>query len=82
MEDDIESGSELLANKWERILVKGFNTSSSFMVTKKRHQDNITDEGHNSLTHYNLVCKLIPIPQAMKNIDAKSAVNTEWETVT
>ena len=33
----------------------------------------------NSLQHYNLVHKFIPLPQAMKIPAAKAAVNKEWE---
>ena len=35
--------------------------------------------GENSLQHYNLVHKLIPMPQAMKIPAAKAAVDKEWE---
>ena len=35
--------------------------------------------GINSLSHYNLVHKFIPMPQAMKIPDAKAAVDKEWE---
>ena len=31
------------------------------------------------MTHYNLVHKFIPVPLAMKTLDAKAAVNKEWE---
>ena len=33
----------------------------------------------NSLSHYNLVHKFIPMPEAMKIPDAKAAVEKEWE---
>ena len=36
-------------------------------------------EGDNSLTHYNLVHKFIPMPQVMKIPDAKAALDKEWE---
>ena len=42
-------------------------------------EDHIAEKWFNSLTHYNLVHKLIPMPQAMKIPDAKAAVNNEWE---
>ena len=35
--------------------------------------------GDNSLQHYNLVHKFIPMPQAMKIPAAKAAVDKEWE---
>ena len=39
----------------------------------KYHQDHITAKGANSVTHYSLVHKFIPMPQAFKNPDAKAA---------
>ena len=38
------------------------------------HQDHITATGMNSMTHYSLVHKFIPMPQALKIPDAKAAV--------
>ena len=43
------------------------------------HQDHIAGKGENSLQHYNLVHKFIPVPQAMKILAAKAAVDKEWE---
>ena len=43
------------------------------------HQDHIAGKGDNSLQHYNLVHKFIPMPQAMKIPAAKAAVDKEWE---
>ena len=43
------------------------------------HEDHIAGKGHNSLQHYNLVHKFIPMPQAMKIPAAKAAVDREWE---
>ena len=37
------------------------------------------EEGDNSLQHYILVHKFIPVPQAMKIPAAKAAVDKEWE---
>ena len=45
----------------------------------KYHQDHIAGRGDNSLQHYNLVHKFIPMPQAMKIPAAKAAVDKEWE---
>ena len=36
-------------------------------------------KGDNSLQHYNLVHKFIPMPQAMKIPAAKGAVDKEWD---
>ena len=41
----------------------------------KNDEDHITGKGINSLSHYNLVRKFIPMPQAMKIPDAKAAVD-------
>ena len=43
------------------------------------HEDHIAGKGNNSLQHYNLVHKFIPMPQAMKIPAAKAAVDKEWE---
>ena len=39
----------------------------------------LQEKGDNSLQHYNLVHKLIPMPQAMKIPAAKAAVDEGWE---
>ena len=43
------------------------------------HEYHIAGKGENSLQHYNLVHKFIPLPQAMKIPTAKAAVDKEWE---
>ena len=43
------------------------------------HEDYIAGKGENSLQHYNLVHKFIPMPQAMEIPTAKAAVDKEWE---
>ena len=43
------------------------------------HEDHFARKGDNSLQHYNLVHKFIPMPQAMKIPAAKAAVDKEWE---
>ena len=45
------------------------------------HEDHIARKGNNSLQHYNLVHKFIPMLQAMKIPAAKAAVDKEWETL-
>ena len=42
------------------------------------HENHIAGKGDNSLQHYNLVHKFIPMPQAMKIPEAKAAVDKEW----
>ena len=43
------------------------------------HEDHLAGNGENSLQHYHLVHKLIPMPQAVKIPAAKAAVDKEWE---
>ena len=43
------------------------------------HEDHIAGKGNNSLQHYNLLHKFIPMPQARKIPAAKAAVDKEWE---
>ena len=43
------------------------------------HEEHIAGKGENSLQHYNLVHKFIPMPQAMKIPAAKAAVDKECE---
>ena len=45
------------------------------------HEDHIAGKGDNSLQHYNLVHKFIPMPQAMKIPAAKAAVDKGWENL-
>ena len=45
----------------------------------KDHEDHIAERGFNSLSHYNLVHKFVPMPQAMKIPAAEAAVDKEWE---
>ena len=45
------------------------------------HEDHIAGRGDNSLQHYNLVHKFIPMPQAMKVPAAKAAVDKEWKNL-
>ena len=46
---------------------------------RMHHEDHIAGKGENSLQHYNLVHKFIPMPQAVKIPEAKAAVDKEWE---
>ena len=45
------------------------------------HEDHVAGKGENSLQHYNLVHKFIPMPQAVEIPAAKAAVDKEWETL-
>ena len=62
------------------IIEAHISTRTRIGATQPRdHEDRIAERRLNSLTHYNLVHKPIPIPQAMKISDAKAAVDKEWE---
>ena len=41
------------------------------------HEDHIAERGFNSMSHYNLVYKFIPMLQAMKIPDSKAAVDNK-----
>ena len=43
------------------------------------HEDHFAGNGDSSLQHYILVHKFIPMPQAMKILAAKAAVDKEWK---
>ena len=45
----------------------------------KNHEDHIAGKGMNLLSHCNLVHNFIPMPEAMKIPDAKTAVEKEWK---
>ena len=45
----------------------------------RNHEDHIAGKGFTSMSHYNLVHKAIPMPQAMKILDARAAVDKEWK---
>ena len=48
----------------------------------KDHEDHIAGKGTNSLSHFNLARKFIPMPQAMKIPAAKVVLDKEWENLT
>ena len=43
-------------------------------ISPKDHEDHIAEKGLSSCGHSNLVHKFVPVPQAMKILDAKAAV--------
>ena len=55
-----------------------FTRQCSESSLPKHHDDHIADKGCNSMVHYNLVHKFIPMPQALRIPDAKAAVDKEW----
>ena len=69
-------GSDKNKTKLACILEANESTGNS---EPSNHEDHIAGKGENSLQHYNLVHKFIPMPQAMKIPAAKAAVDKEWE---
>ena len=47
-------------------------------IEPRIHEDRVARKGDNSLHHYNLVHKFIPMRQGMKIPTAKEAVDKEW----
>ena len=45
----------------------------------KEDEDHNVEKGFNSLSHNNLVHRFVPLPQAMKILDAEAAVDNEWQ---
>ena len=45
----------------------------------RNHEEHIAARGFNSMKHFNLVHKFIPMPQAMKIPDSTAAFDKEWE---
>ena len=47
----------------------------------REHEDHIAEQGFNPKSHYILVHKFVPMPQAMKIPDAKAAVDKEGKNL-
>ena len=72
--------SNKVKSKLARILEAGESTRLRMGESlPTHHEDHIAGKGDNSLQHYNLVHKFMPMPQAMKIPAAKAAVDKEWE---
>ena len=72
--------SNEIKSKLACILEPSESTRLRMEESLPNHQeDHIAEEGNNSLQHYNLVHKFIPMPQAMKIPAAKAAADKEWE---
>ena len=61
---------------WKRMSPRDSDWNPLF---QKSNEDHIADKGQNSMSHYSLVHRFTPIPQAMKILDAKAAVEKEWK---
>ena len=73
-------GSNKIKTKLACILEAGESTRLRMGESlPNHHEDHIAGKGSNSLQHYNLVHKFIPMPQAIQIPAAKGAVDKEWE---
>ena len=63
-------------NVW---LYGGIPRQRADSLRSKTHEGRIAGKGFISLTHYHLVHKFIPMPQAMKSPDAKAAEDKGWK---
>ena len=61
------------------ILEAGESTRMRMGESLPIHEDHIAGKGNNSLQHYNLVHKFIPMPQAIQIPAAKAAVDKEQD---
>ena len=50
-------------------------------IASRTHEDHLAGKGDNSLHHYNLVHKFIPMPQAMKIPAAKECSGQRIEKI-
>ena len=73
-------GSDKNKTKLECILEANESTRMRMGNSEpSNHEDHLAGKGESSLQHYNLVHKFIPMPQAVKILAAKAAVDKEWE---
>ena len=70
------SNQKLLVS-WKPVNPRDCVWKNLYRITMRTNH--IAGKGDNSLQHYNLVHKFIPMPQAMKIPAAKAAVDKEWE---
>ena len=80
----IKSSGETHRNIWKRKTKYACDADESTRprlegAGHKPHQGHITAKGTNSVTHYSLVHKVIPMHQSLKIPDAKAAVEKEWK---
>ena len=77
----LEASNEVPKTKYSCIVEAHESTRQRVEPSRpKSHEDHIAGKGQNSMTHYNLTHKFIPMPQAMKIPDAKAAVDKKWKT--
>ena len=79
-DDETKESNKIQKTKHACIVAAHESTSKRLESTLSQdHEDHIAERGFNSTSHYNLVHKFVPMPQAMKNPDAKAAMDKEWK---
>ena len=80
MKNCVSDGSNKIKTKLACILEADESTRMRMgNYIPHHHQDHIAGKKENSLQHYHLVHKFIPMPQDIKIPAAKAAVDKEWE---
>ena len=81
MKKNCRNGASKKSNQNLRVFWKPVNPQECVWKILYRNimRTILQEKGHNSVQHYNLVYKFIPVPQAMKIPAAKAAVDKEWE---
>ena len=79
--DDETKGSNKIQKTKHACIVEAHESNRKRFESTlpKDHEDHIAEKGPNSMSHYNLVHKFVPMPQAMKIPDVKAAVDKGWE---
>ena len=75
--DDETKGSNKIQKTKHACIVEAHESNRKRFESTlpKDHEDHIAEKGPNSMSHYNLVHKFVPMPQAMKIPDVKAAVD-------
>ena len=79
---DLEDGEDKVTIKTKHAcIVEAYECTGRRLESSlpQDHEDHIAGKGYSSMTHYNLVHRFIPMPQAMKIPDARAAVDKEWK---
>ena len=76
----VEIASEKIPKMIHECIVESHESTRQRVESSqpKYHEDHIAGKGFTSMSHYDVVHKFIPMPQVMKNLDAKAAVDKEW----
>ena len=78
---EIDSGANKIQKSKHACLVGAHESTRKRLerTPSKDHEEHFEEKWINSLSHYNLEHKFVPVFQAMKISDAKAAVDKGWE---